>query len=85
VHLICFDLLEHPTIGVVLARPLVERRAHPEQLLTGGSPLLTVCPQSELLDRGEEWMHHWAPAGIEGVLWIQFAVDQLTAAARASA
>lgn len=57
-HLVCFDLLEHPAAGILLGRPLVERRAHLEQLLTAEDPLLTVCPQSDSPDEGEEWLHH---------------------------
>jgi ATP-dependent DNA ligase len=67
-HLICFDLLEHPAAGIILHLPLAERRAHLQQLLLDADPLMTLCPQSDSFDQGEEWLHHWAPAGIEGAV-----------------
>jgi len=54
-NLVCFDVLQHPTEGVVIARPLSARRRMIEDLLAGTGPELTQCPQTTPFVQAEEW------------------------------
>jgi hypothetical protein len=37
-------------------------------VLIGAHPLLTLCPQNDSVEQSEDWLQHWAAAGMEGVL-----------------
>ncbi|MFC7547350.1 ATP-dependent DNA ligase [Plantactinospora sp. GCM10030261] len=67
-HLVTFDLLEVPTDGPLLDRPLAERRLLLGRLLAGLPPPLTLCPQTTDRDEALGWLADWSPAGVEGLM-----------------
>jgi ATP-dependent DNA ligase len=81
-NLVGFDLLQDPSVGVLLPQPLTRRREFLEQLLDGARAPFALCPQSDSFEQADEWMLNWTAAGVEGVLQPGFAVDRLTAASR---
>ncbi|GLH98834.1 hypothetical protein Pa4123_41090 [Phytohabitans aurantiacus] len=64
---VLFDLLADPN-GVLLGRPLAERRGRLERLLENAPPGLQLCPQTHDLSEAHEWMRTWPAAGVEGVV-----------------
>ncbi|MFC7246929.1 ATP-dependent DNA ligase [Catellatospora aurea] len=70
-HLVVFDLLEHPSDGVMVDQPLSARRRALELLLRARpDPRLVLCPQTASMAAASDWMA-WGSAGIEGVVLKQ--------------
>ena len=69
-NLVVFDLLQHPALGVIAHRPLVNRRELLEELLHDAPSTFTLCPQSASRTVADDWLDNWAAAivGIEGCM-----------------
>jgi ATP-dependent DNA ligase len=66
--LVTFDLLQHPSCGVVLSLPLSARRELLIDVLADAPPAVALCPQSADIAVANGWLADWTSAGIEGVM-----------------